>query len=553
MLSQLKISDFAIVTSLELHYDDQLSVITGETGAGKSIMVDALALALGGRTDPGIVRFGAKRAEVVATFNCEVNPAALSWLETHELDQDGECILRRTINAEGRSRAYINGTPTTAQSLKSLSEHLVNIHGQHEHQTLLQRDTQRKLLDHFASLQTQTLSLKQLYKTWQESKLALQTLKDQSRQFTERLELLSYQVKELDELALQKGELDQIDQEHQRLTNVDQIQQGCYNTLQSLKDDEQANAHQLLAAAKRELHNLPPGDSNIATLQGLLESISVQIDEACYDLEDYVSGLENNPERLRYLDDRISLCHQLARKHRLPVQDLRNLHCELKQELEEINNCDDRMQSLMDEEQERQAQYHKLAQTISASRSKFAVQLEHAINRRLGDLGMGGASLCVSLLRQRESASAHGYEQVEFLVSTNPGQAPKPLNKVASGGELSRISLAIQAICAEKYATPTLIFDEVDVGIGGTTANIVGQMLRNLGKNSQVLCVTHQAQVAARAHHHYSVQKISDGEGTHTEVVRLNSDQKVVEIARMLGGDTSSPESLGHAKAMLEA
>lgn len=553
MLTQLKISDFAIVTSLELHYDAQLTVISGETGAGKSIMVDALALALGGRTDPGIVRFGEKRAEVVATFNCEKNPRAQGWLEAHELDQDGECILRRTINAEGRSRAYINGTPTTAQSLRSLAEHLVTLHGQHEHHTLVQRDTQRNLLDHFSSLHPQTLTLKQHFKAWQNAKLALQTLKDQSRQFTERHELLSYQVKELDELALQEGELDKIDQEHQRLSNVDQIQQNGSNALQLLKENEQVNAQQLLDAAKRELASLPPGDAHASTLQNLLESISVQVEEACFDIESYLSNLENNPERLRYLDTRIGLCHQLARKHRLPVQDLRNLHLNLRRELDDIDGSDDRLQALMDEEQTLQAQYHTLAQSISEIRKKSAVKLGRAINRRLNELGMSGASVNVSLLSQRDAPSAHGYEQIEFLVTTNPGQPLKPLSKVASGGELSRIGLAIQAICAEKYATPTLIFDEVDVGIGGATANTVGQLLRGLGQNSQVLCVTHQAQVAAQAHNHYSVRKVSGKQGTHTEVIKLNNKEKVTELARMLGGDESSSASLEHAKEMLEA
>ncbi|MBL4607588.1 MAG: DNA repair protein RecN [Pseudomonadales bacterium] len=539
--------------SLELNYGDGLTVITGETGAGKSIMVDALALALGGRTDPGVVRHGEKRAEVTAAFNCDSNKTAQSWLEAHELDQDGECILRRTISTEGRSRAYINGTPVTAQSLKDLSQLLVNIHGQHEHQTLLRRETQRELLDHFASLQTQVITLKVLFKAWQGSKLALQTLKDKSRQFSERHELLSYQVKELNDLALQEGELDKMEQEHQRLANVGHLQQSSFNALQLLRENEKSSAQKLLSDAKRELKNIPPGDSTLDALQGLLESVSVQLEEACCDLDSYLSGLENNPERLQYLDERIGLCHQLARKHRLPVRELTNLHLALQKELEELSGCDDRLASLMDEEQKHQSKYHKLAQTIGKTRKIFAVQLEHAINKRLAKLGMAGASLAVSIYSQREHASAHGYEQVEFLVATNPGQPPKPLNKVASGGELSRISLAIQAICAEKYATPTLIFDEVDVGIGGSTASVVGKMLRKLGDNAQVLCVTHQAQVASQAHHHYSVRKVNEGKNICTEVISLDGDDKVTEIARMLGGDAFSPESLEHARVMLEA
>ncbi len=551
MLTQLKIKDFAIVKHLEINYSDGLSVITGETGAGKSIMVDALALALGARTESDVIRQDAQQADIIATFDCQQNLAAQQWLTAHDMYQEGECILRRTINIEGRSRAYINGIPSTMLSLRQLGQLLVNIHGQHEHQTLLQRETQRHLLDHFASHHEILNTLKQRFEQWQCCTQTLHRVTEESRYNLERTELLNYQIKELDELNLQTGELEQLEEEHRRLANVDQTHQNCHNALLLLQDNETHNAQQLIHGAIRELTQIKVSDTPLQALQTFLESITVQLEEASHDLESYLTKLESDPDRLLFLEERISLCYQLARKYRLSAHELTSHHAGLQKELEQLSHTDERLHTLIEQEKQLRAEYDTLAQTLSDARRQSALPLQNAINQCLSQLGMIDASLSIRIDTDPMQASANGYDQVEFEIITNPGQPARPLGKIVSGGELSRISLAIQVICAEKYATPTLIFDEVDVGIGGATAHIVGRLLRKLSANAQVLCVTHQAQVAAQAHHHFSVHKTSQNNSTFTEVLVLNHDNKITEIARMLGGGDLSPESLEHAKAML--
>lgn len=552
MLSQLKISHLAIVKTLELNYSEGLTVITGETGAGKSIMVDALALALGGRAEGNMVRFGEKRAEVVALFNCTDNKAALAWLKSHELNIDDQCILRRTISADGRSRAYINSTPTTIQSLKNLGELLVNIHGQHEHQTLLRCDTQRMLLDHYAKLNKPLAKLKQSFNNWAQCKSALQKLTESARHAHERSELLAYQLKELDELALQEGEIQQLELDHRRLANCDQIHQTCFQSLQLLRDNEQANAQQRLNDASRLLNDVHINDSKLESTRNFLDSISLQLEEASHDLSQYMESIENNPEQLQNLDLRISACHHLARKHRTPVEQLVEHHISLREEFGSIASTDEKCQALIIDEEKLRADYQGAAEKISAARKKAATRLEAQINDRLTALGMLDARLSVNISSNTNQASALGFDHIEFLVSTNPGQPFKPLSKVASGGELSRISLAIQVICAEKYATPTLVFDEVDVGVGGSIAEVVGRMLQRLSGKTQILCVTHQPQVASQADHHFTVSKISSKNSTQTKVIRLSEEGRVLEVARMLGGTNLTQASLDHAKVMLE-
>ena len=551
MLSQLKITHFAIVKALELNYSKGLTVTTGETGAGKSIMVDALALALGGRAEGSIVRAGEKRAEIVALFDCTENKAALAWLKSHELDIDEQCILRRTISADGRSRAYINSTPTTIQSLKSLGELLVSIHGQHEHQTLLRPETQRTLLDHYAKLNKPLTNLKQSFNNWSNCKNTLQELMETARQAHERSELLAYQLKELDELALEQGEIQQLEQDHRRLANGDQINQTCLQSLQMLRDSEQSNAQQLLNDASKLLNDAHVNDTKLESTCNLLSSTSLQLEEACHDLSQYMESIESNPEELQSLDLRISACHQLARKHRVPVEQLSAHHGSMQEEFSRIANTDEKCQSLTAEEEKLLVNYQRAAEKISAARKKTARLLEAQINDRLTALGMSDARLSVDISRNKH-ASALGFDHIEFLVSTNPGQPFKPLNKVASGGELSRISLAIQVICAEKYATPTLVFDEVDVGVGGSIAEVVGRMLQRLSSKTQILCVTHQPQVASQADHHFTVSKTSSKNSTQTNVIQLNEKEKVLEVARMLGGTNLTQQSLDHAKVMLE-
>lgn len=551
MLTQLRIHNFALVEHLEIDFSEGLNVITGETGAGKSILIDALSLALGGRTDTDLIRQGASQADISARFDCRDNLVARTWLADHDLSQEDECIVRRTVNTDGRSRAYINSIPATAQALKQLGQLLVNIHGQHEHQSLLQRDTQRHLLDHFASHQAQVLALKNCFEQWQSCQQALQQIEANHQQQTERSELLNYQLKELDELNLQSGELEALEAEQRKLANMDQLRQHCQQALQLLRNNDKLNALQLAHAAARELSQVKQADKPFETLQSFLASVSVQLEELSHDLAAYLDSLESQPERLQFLDERIKRSYQLARKYRIAAHELPAHQALLQNELAQLCNSDQQRQVLSAEEQKRFAEYNKRAEALSESRRKNAIPLAKAINQSLAQLGMANASLQIKIDSKPAQACALGYDQVEFEISTNPGQPAKALSKIVSGGELSRISLAIQVICAEKYATPTLIFDEVDVGIGGSTALVVGRLLRKLGQTAQVLCVTHQAQVAAQAHQHYSVLKISQNNSTATEVLSLNYDNKITEIARMLGGGELSPASLEHAKAML--
>ncbi|HEX4975239.1 MAG TPA: DNA repair protein RecN [Pseudomonadales bacterium] len=553
MLTQLKIHNFALVEHLEIDFTEGLNVITGETGAGKSIMIDALSLALGERADSGCVRQGAQQADIVAFFDCRDNPAAQQWLAQHELAQEDECIVRRTVNADGRSRAYINGLPSTALSLKQLGYLLVNIHGQHEHQNLLQRETQCQLLDHFAGHQSILHDIKNCFEDWQSKQQALRQNEANRQQQTERLELLTYQLKELDELHLQAGELEDLEDEHRKLASIDQLRQHCQQALQVLSNHDKANALQLVHAATRELSQVRMADTALETLQSFLASVSVQLEELSHDLEGYLGSLENQPERLQFLDERIKRSYQLARKFRIPAPELPAYQTQLQQELEQLGHGDQQHQVLLEQERELHAIYQKKAEMLSQSRRQQALPLAAAINQCLTELGMASANLHININSNRSQASALGYDQVEFEIATNVGQPVKALNKIVSGGELSRISLAIQVICAEKYATPTLIFDEVDVGIGGSTAHVVGRLLRKLSQTAQVLCVTHQAQVAAQGHQHFSVLKTSQNNHTITEVLTLNHNNKIKEIARMLGGGELSPESLQHAKAMLLA
>lgn len=551
MLTQLKIQNFALVEHLEIDFNEGLNVITGETGAGKSILIDALSLALGGRTDSGLIRQGTSQADISALFDCRDNPAARSWLVDHDLAREDECIVRRTINTDGRSRAYINNIPATAQALKQLGQLLVNIHGQHEHQSLLQRDTQRHLLDHFTSHQAQLLALKDCFEQWQSKQQALQQIETNCQQQTERSELLNYQLKELDELHLQSGELEALEEEQRKLANMDQLRQHCQQALHLLKNNDKLNALQLMHTASRELSHVKQADKPFEALQNFLGSVSVQLEELSHDLAAYLDTLESQPERLQFLDERIKRSYQLARKYRIAAHELPAHQALLQNELEQLGRSDEQRQVLSAEEQSLYAEYNKRADALSQSRRQHAAPLAKTINQCLAQLGMANAALHIKIDSKPTQASALGYDQVEFEITTNPGQPAKALSKIVSGGELSRISLAIQVICAEKYATPTLIFDEVDVGIGGSTALVVGRLLRKLGQTAQVLCVTHQAQVAAQAHQHYSVLKVSQNNSTSTEVLSLDYDNKITEIARMLGGGELSPASLEHAKAML--
>ena len=551
MLTHIKISNFAIVEELDLDIPGKLTVITGETGAGKSIMIDALGLALGDRADSGSVRHGAERAEILATFDVTNNTDAQSWLKEKDLDADHECILRRVITADGRSRAYINGTPFPIQGLKDLGEMLVSIHGQHEHQSLLKKDTHRALLDEFAGLLPQARTVAERYKTWQQKQGEFLHFRDHAKEMQDRADLLRFQLSELEELKPVEGELAELEQEHKRLSNVDGLLSQGQQAYAGLADSEGALTDQ----AQTVLHllkDMAAEDASLKDILDMVESARIQLDEAASSLRHYLDNLELNPERYQEVDQRLSSYIHLGRKHREDPHQLAQLWETLQAELDAIDGGDEKLAKLEKQAEAARQAYLTEAEKLSKGRAKEAKKLSKLITEKIQPLGMPGADFQVQLQPlDADQINAHGLEQVEFIVRTNPGQPAKPLNKVASGGELSRISLAIQVACAAKSNVATLVFDEVDVGIGGAVAQIVGRLLRELGGANQVMCVTHLPQVAAQGHTHLHVNKETRRNQTHTDIARLSQDEKVSEIARMLGGLKITEQTLAHAREMI--
>ncbi len=555
MLIALSISHYAIVDALALEFAPGLTVVTGETGAGKSIMIDALALALGDRADAGAVRPGAERADIVATFDVRRLAAARAWLTERELDgidNQGDCILRRTVSADGRSRGFINGQPSTLADLKALGELLIDIHGQHEHQSLLRRDTHRALLDEYGGLGAQAKEVADAFRLFRTQRDALAALELAAADRDARHELLKFQLEELDRLALKTDEYAQLEAEHKRLANIDGLRAACEQAFALVYEREDGAARDHLESARHELQN--SDDAELKRAAELLSSAIIHVEEAADTLRHYRDRLEADPARLAEVESRISTCFQLARKHRIAAEELPVLHERIRKEFDRLEYHDTHRAALEAGLEKSRVVFFTLARKLGEARRTTAKKIEKDIGEYLKQLGMPGGRVQVEFTPLADKdAQAGGLDLIELLVSLNPGQPPKPLAKVASGGELSRISLAIQVICAEKSSIPTLIFDEVDVGIGGGVAEIVGRLLRRLGERGQVLCVTHLAQVAACGHQHLRVEKRSDGKQTASAVVTLNGSERVQEVARMTGGLTITPEALKHAAAMLAA
>ncbi len=551
MLRHLHIRNFAIVDSLEIDFRPGMSVLSGETGAGKSILLDALGLTLGDRADSGVIRHGADRAEISAEFEISDLPEVAAWLEEHELTSEGECLLRRTIGADGRSRGFINGQPVPIQSLKELGEQLVDIHGQHAHQSLLKRDIQRRLLDAYAGQLDLAKAVANQFRQWQQLQQEYDSLSQAAAERDSRLELLRFQVEELEALQPAPGELAELDQEHSRLSNANRLLEGAQTAVNLLDADEGQSASSVLEQSLRLLQELQTVDATLDNPLQLLEGASIQLKEAVSELRHYADGMELDPERLAQLEQRIADLHNLGRKHRVAPEELPGLLQQLQQELDELNASDSRLQGMQAEIEKSYAEYNQLAQQLSAGREKAAKKLAEAVSANMQELGMGGGRFDIALLPLEKGPSASGLESVELRVSANPGQPLQPLSKVASGGELSRISLAIQVITVSQEGIPTLIFDEVDVGIGGGVAEMVGRQLRKLGENRQVLCVTHQPQVASQGHHHFRISKQSDGKETRTVVQAIDGDVRVEEVARMSGGVNITEQTLEHARQLI--
>jgi DNA repair protein RecN (Recombination protein N) len=551
MLTQLRIRDFAIVEELELELAAGLTAVTGETGAGKSILVDAIGLLLGDRADSGVIRHGAERADLSVLFDLDALPSARAWLVERDLDRDRECHLRRVVASNGRSRSYINGVPQPAQALRELGERLVDIHGQHEHQSLLRRETQRQLLDDYAGHQALVAELDAHYQTWSRLRRELRELRQAASERDARLDILRYHLRELAALDLAEGEVAELESEQRRLANSSQLLDTGQRLLGWLTESDEDAIADRLGQSLRELDTLSRLDARLAPVGEMLGAALIQVQEASGELRGYVQDLDLDPEHLTRVEQRLAAAHQLARKHRVTAEELPPLRARFEAERDRLEHSETRLEELQQAVRDARATYQSGADRLSEQRMAAARELSERVSAALAGLGMPGGRFGIVLERLDKPTPA-GLETVEFQVSANPGQPLRPLAKVASGGELSRISLAIQVIAARAARIPTLIFDEVDSGIGGGVAEVVGRQLRTLGGSRQVLCVTHLPQVAAQAHQQIKVEKQTDGETTHTQVLPLDGNERVTEIARMLGGLELTENTLVHAREMVE-
>ncbi len=546
MLINLSIRQLAIVDHLALEFNKGMTVITGETGAGKSILLQALGLALGDRCDSDSIRHGADRAEISASFDLSLLPQAKEWLIQHALNSD-RCILRRSLQKNGRSKAWINGQPCPVQHLKALGELLLDIHGQHAHQSLLRKDAHLKILDQYAGLQAQTTQLTAIYRSWHTTHKRIASLQEQDDVQQARVQLLRYQIEELDQLALQADELSALEAEQQQLANAEQLIQTSQQAL-NLCDHEDGAALQRVNQALQLVSALKA--PNLQPVLQMLSEAQIQLQETSRELEYYASTLEIDPERLQWVEERLNSIYQMARKHHLQAEELPAHHAQLKQALNALDNSETRLDALNSELMALTAQYHQQAEKLHQKRIAAANQLQQAVDEQLACLGMEKSQFKVNF-KPLEGLHATGSDDIEFLIAPNPGQPAKPLIRIASGGELSRISLAIQVITAQTSSIPTLVFDEVDVGISGATAEIVGRLLKQLANRGQILCITHLPQVAAQGDQHLHIHKQINDNTTLTQMVLLDEQGRVGELARMLGGIKLSEQTLAHAKEML--
>ncbi|MEZ5672708.1 MAG: DNA repair protein RecN [Thiotrichaceae bacterium] len=550
MLYSLRIQNFAIVEHAELQLNSGLTTITGETGAGKSILIDALGLVLGERADSNVVKQGADFAEINAEFS--VTPRILAWFQQQNIIKTTSCHIRRLVYANGRSRAFINQQTVSVQQLRDLGEHLVDIHGQHAHQSLLKQEVQRQLLDEVAADKTHLEQVKNSYQQWKSLISELQHLGGNTQDREAKLALLRYQVQELAELELLPETLSQLENEHRRLANAAKLLDSSQHALTLLDADDQNSTLSYLHQASHELSAVQQHDSRLNNVLALLENAIIQAQEATGELRSYIADLDIDPQHLQQIDDKLMKLQDMARKHKVRFHELPGHFEKLNNQLNELENYEQRANELEANIAKIVQQYRLVAKKLHQQRVTTAQGLQQQITENMRQLGMPAGQLVIVVDEDEYATpSANGIDLVEFLVSTNPGHAPRALNKVASGGELSRISLAIQVITAQYSGVPTLVFDEVDVGIGGGVAEIVGKLLLQLGQQRQVLCITHLPQVACQGVHHLQVNKIIEEQQTYTALHWLTAQQRIEEIARMLGGLEITPQTLAHAKEML--
>lgn len=554
MLTHLTINNYMLIEHLDLQLQKGMTAITGETGTGKSVLLGALSLALGEKADGDKVRLGCDRSDITATFSMDDLADARQWLIEHDLSHADDCLLRRVITKEGRSRAFINSQPVPLQQIRALSELLIDIHSQHAHQSLLSKNSHQKLLDEYCQQQNLGATVAKEYKHWQGLNSQFIKLRDNADEMNARFQLLRYQVDELDKLDIDSAELQLLEQQQQTLANAESIINKSQQ-LSTLCDgdgiDTNNSIRELLSQAMGILQSIRPQTDTFTNINELFNNALINVDEAHNSLQHEIQGVEIDPDRLQLVESRLTSIYDISRKHNVAPTEIASKHTELGSELISLSGGDDALAELEQQTKKAREQFIASAKSLSKKRQLSAKKLTNSINTQLQTLAMGGANFLVAVTQQLEKPSSNGIDDIEFLISTNPGQPHKPLSKVVSGGELSRISLAIQVATAQTSQAATLVFDEVDVGIGGDTANIVGELLNQLGSNCQVLCITHLAQVASKANYHWQVSKDTQKNSAATHIVELDNNHKIEEIARMISGNSLSEESIAHAKLMM--
>jgi DNA repair protein RecN (Recombination protein N) len=553
MLRSLNIRNLAVIEQLEVEFDAGMTVLTGETGAGKSILVDSLGLVLGDRADTVMIRPGARQADITATFSIDNDGAAAAWLVGHDLPgEDGEYLLRRTLTGEGRSKAYINGNPVPVQLLRELGELLIDIHGQHAHQSLLKRPQQMALLDTYAAHLPLTRQVAEAYRDWKRLRDELEALRGAGEARAAQLDLLRYQVRELTDLNPLENETAELEQEHQRLAHSQQLENTCQQALSEMEQSDERSLIDRVQRINNELRHLLHFDPGLQAVTEFLDGAAIQLQEAATELRRYLDRMETDPQRLEWVDRRLSALHDVARKHRVPPAGLYARLQELGQELAALDTTEQRVDEVAARLDDAREGYRQAAGALSARRLKAAQELAGKVTKTVRQLGIPEGRFEIEFETLNEGDMGEGgLERCEFLVATGARMPLRPLAKVASGGELSRISLAIQAITAQKDGAPTLIFDEVDAGIGGRVAEMVGQHLRDLARYRQIICVTHLPQVAALTQHHYRVSKLGGKGMASARIERLDEAERREEVARMLGGVEITAQTRAHAAEMI--
>ncbi len=555
MLTQLTINNFAIVRQLEIELAKGMSVITGETGAGKSIAIDALGLCLGQRIETSMVREGQERAEICATFFIEPTNPAYQWLQEQELqdpDNPSDCILRRVINADGRSKAFINSTPVSASQLKEIGQYLIHINGQHASQLLLKNDYQLQLVDTFAHHNDLLVQMREDYREWKNLQTQVKTFQQKVAENEAKKQLLQYQVEELDEFALRPNEYLELEEDQRRLSNSEQLTQLSQSALQLLSENETVSIDSMLYRATQYIDELSDLDPRYASVQTMLNDALIQVQEATSEVQHLASHIEQDPMLLQEIEQRLGQALQLARKHNVKPEELVDWHQKLKAELTALLDFSESEERLILEEKAAFEKMQHTAKQLHESRCQAAGKLAQQVTHSIKGLAMENAEFFIEVNSDLTKVAANGADNIVFTLRSNLGQQAQPLAKVASGGELSRISLAIQVLTSDQSAIPTLIFDEVDVGISGKTASVVGKLLRQLGDKCQVLCVTHLPQVACHGHHQFNVEKFTVNDKTETKMTALSQEERVPALARLLGGSEITELALANAQEMLD-